>query len=833
MRWLLYTFMALFSLGMIAAIGGVAVVIYAISYYGRDLPDYTALKDYDPAVVTRLYAGDGRLLSEYAEEHRVFVPIEVIPDIVKQAFISAEDQNFYHHEGVDPEAILKAAIGNLARGGRPRGASTITQQVAKNFFLTNEVSYERKIREAILAFRMERAMSKDRLLELYLNEIYLGERSYGVAAAALNYFNKPLERLTIDEAAFLAVLPKAPNNYHPVRKHDAALARRNWVIDRMAEDGHLTRSQADLAKLAPLTMAPNQSVTDIQAAYFAEEVRRELAQRFGSKSLYGGGLVVRTTVDPRLQEIAARTLRAGLMAYDKRRGWRGPVAHFDNLDDWAGRLAKIAPQEGMLPDWKLAVVLDAKDGLSLGFADGGKGKVTAASITWTGPNTRVKKGDVVMVEATADKDTYTLHQVPAVNGALVAMDPHTGRVLAMQGGWKYEGSEFNRAVQAKRQPGSAFKPFVYLAALEHEFTPATLILDAPFVIDQGPGLPQWRPTNYSGEYYGPTTLRVGLEKSRNLMTVRMADHLGIQTVIDVAKRFGVVDDMPPMLSYSLGAGETTALRMTTAYAQFVNGGKKVTPTLIDRIQDRRGKTIFKHDTRPCEGCGGLIEWTEGQRPPAVPDTREQIADPRHAYQMVSILEGVVQRGTGMRIKDLNRPLAGKTGTTNDSKDAWFVGFSPDLVVGVYVGFDNPRTLGKRETGASLGVPIFRDFMQQALADTPAIPFRIPPGIRQVRINAETGTRARAGDKNTIWEAFLAGTEPSDRMYILDGAGISSMPAMGHYGTGYGGNYGTNHDGAYNGDIYQDPQGNEAFNPQSPPPPANNGAAAVTGTGGLY
>jgi penicillin-binding protein 1A len=832
MRFFYYTFLLLFSLGILAALAGGAAVAYAISYYGRDLPDTAMLKDYDPAVLTRLYAGDGQLLTQYAEEERVFMPVETIPDMIKQAFIAAEDQNFYQHSGIDPVAIINAAVGNLASGGRPRGASTITQQVAKNFFLTNEVSYERKIKEAILAFRMEKSMTKDRLLELYLNEIYLGERSYGVAAAALNYFNKPLERLSIDEAAFLAALPKAPNNYHPLRKHDAALARRNWVVGRMEEDGYITKGQAELAKLAPLTMVQSGNSHEIHAAYFAEEVRRQLAEEFGSKSLYGGGLVVRTTVDPRLQEIAVKTLRNGLMAYDKRRGWRGPIAHFDSLDGWQDKLAKIPVQEGMIEGWKLAVILSKDEtNINLGFAGGDKGVVPVATTEWTGPNTKPLKGDVVVVEDDGKDDTantYTLHQIPKVNGALVAMDPHTGRVLAMQGGWKYEGSEFNRATQAKRQPGSSFKPFVYLSALEHDFTPATLVLDAPFVIDQGPGLPKWRPTNYSGEYYGPTTIRVGLEKSRNLMTVRLADHVGIQSVIDVAKRFGVVDDMPPMLSYSLGAGETTLLRMTTAYAQFVNGGKKVTPTLIDRIQDRRGKTVARHDERPCEGCGPLIEWSDGLTVPTVPDTREQLADPRHAYQMVSMMEGVVQRGTGMKIKELNRPLAGKTGTTNDSKDTWFVGFAPDLVVGVFVGFDEPRSLGKKETGASIAVPVFKDFMAAALEGTPAMPFRVPPGIKQVRINAENGTRARAGEKNVIWEAFLSGTEPTGTMYILDGSGISAMPSM-----GYGGGYSSASTPADGDASYDD---GAAFVPgvtQTESGGASNGASAVTGTGGLY
>jgi penicillin-binding protein 1A len=825
MRWLYYSFMFLVSLGLIAVCVGVGGVVYALSYYGRDLPDYRALKDYDPPVVTRLYAGDGRLISEYAEQNRVFVPIEFIPDIVKDAFIAAEDQNFYHHQGVDPLAIARAAVSNLTTGGRPKGASTITQQIAKNFFLTNEVSYERKIREAILSFRMEKAMSKDRLLELYLNEIFLGQRSYGVGAAALNYFNKPLDKLTIDEAAYLASLPKAPNNYHPVKNHDKALERRNWVIDRMAEDGYITSGQAELAKLNPLTMTTTHNDDQVNAAYFSEEVRRELADHYGSKNLYGGGLVVRTTVDPRLQEIAVRTLRQGLMEYDRRRGWRGPVAHFDTLDGWKDKLANIQIQKGMLANWQLAVALDARGDAEIGFVDGRKGVITADDRKWMGPNTPLKTGDVVMVESAptdGSKNNYSLRQVPAVNGALVAMDPHTGRVLAMQGGWKYEGSEFNRATQALRQPGSAFKPFVYLDALEHDFTPATLVLDAPFVIDQGPGLKKWRPTNYSGEYYGPTPVRVGLEKSRNLMTVRMADFMGIDSVIDVAKRFGVVDNMPPHLAYALGAGETTLLRLTTAYAEFVNGGKKITPTMIDRVQDRHGKTVFRHDERPCHECGPLVEWHDSMMPPEIPDQREQIADPRHAYQMVSMLEGVVQRGTGVRIKALDRPLAGKTGTTNESKDTWFIGFSPDLAVGVFVGFDKPRTLGRHETGSSVAVPVFRDFMKDALADTPPTPFRVPPGIKQVRINAENGTRARPGDEHVIWEAFLAGTEPTDKMYILDGQGISLMPAMGGYGSGYGGYP------AAAGTLSGAPVPGGGL-----PPVIPASESPVTGTGGLY
>ncbi|MFN3826193.1 MAG: penicillin-binding protein 1A [Micavibrio sp.] len=793
MRILTYLFLMIFSLGMLGLLAGVGVAIYAISYYGQDLPDYSQLKEYEPPVLTRLYAGDGRLMAEYAKEKRVFMPIETMPDLLKKAFISAEDQNFYVHEGVDFIAIARAAILNTVQGGRPKGASTITQQVAKNFLLTNEVSYERKIREALLAFRMEKALSKDRLLELYLNEIYLGEGSYGVAAAALNYFNKPLEDLSIEEMAYLAALPKGPNNYNPERHLQAATDRRNWVLGRMQVDGYITEEQAREAMARPLTVNRSDTKT-VDAPYFAEEVRRQLSQKYGEQSLYGGGLAVRTTVDPVMQETAKRALRNGLMAYDRRWGWRGPLETLPSLDNWQDTLAKYKKPEAMLESWVMAVVLDVSvDQADLGFADGARGVLPLKNVSWakkrlkeggfTGEPTSVKqvvgKGDIIMVEAAPEegsKNTYALRQIPRVNGALVALDPHTGRVLAMQGGWSHRQSVFNRATQAKRQPGSAFKPFVYLTALEQGFTPATLILDAPIVIDQGPGMPKWRPSNYKGEYYGPTTLRVGIEKSRNLMTVRLANHMGMDAIIDTVKRFGVVEHMEPHLSYSLGAGETTVLQMTTAYAQLVNGGKKITPTLIDRIQDRQGKTIYRHDERPCENCGPMMEWNK-QYTPVIPDNREQLTDPRYAYQMVSILEGVVQRGTAARLKALGYPLAGKTGTTNESKDTWFVGFTPDLVVGVYVGFDSPESLGKKETGSSLSLPIFQEFMETVLKDVPPTPFRVPPGIKQVQINAATGALASAGDEKVIWEAFLPGNEPSQQMFILDTNGISNLPSM--------------------------------------------------------
>lgn len=791
MKWLWYSFLALFSLGMIAGVVAVIGIIYAVSYFSQDLPDYRALKDYQPPVVTRVYAGNGQLMAEFAQEKRVFVPIDEIPDLVKDAFISAEDKNFYHHHGVDFTAIARAAIANL-RGGDLQGASTITQQVAKNFLLSSERTYKRKIREAILAFRMERAMSKDRLLELYLNQIYLGNRSYGVGAAALNYFNKSLDELTPAEAAFLASLPKAPNNYNPKTHYQAALTRRNWVLGQMEENGYITKQQEEIARAKPLETKDRDAVKIVNADYFTEEVRRTLEDKYGEQSLYGGGLAVRTSLDPRLQDIAVRTLREGLVAYDRRHGYRGPVKHLDTLKDWQTELRKVEIP-GMPDDWHKAVVLQVTDqSAKIGFLNDKTGTLQLKYLSWAreplpqqkvGPapdsvHQALKVGDVIMVDKVEvdGNDVYGLRQIPQINGAIVAMDPHTGRVLAMKGGWSHQQSVFNRATQAWRQPGSAFKPFVYLPALDKGFTPATLVLDAPFVIDQGPGQKKWRPSNYSNEYYGPTPLRVGIEKSRNLMTVRLADFVGMKTVAEYAKKFGVMDDLQPLLANALGSGETTLMRLTTGYAELVNGGKKLTPTLIDRIQDRRGKTIYNHDNRKCDGCGKLVAWDD-QPVPDVPDNRKQLDDPRKVYQIVSILEGVVQRGTGVRIRSLNRPLAGKTGTTNESRDTWFMGFSPDLAVGVFVGFDEPRTLGAHETGSSVAVPIFKEFMKEALKDTPPTPFRIPPGIKQVRINADTGARAKPGDERVIWESFIAGTEPTDKMYILDGKGISLLPSM--------------------------------------------------------
>ena len=793
-RFISKVFATLFALTFVLVVAAAGGAIFVFYKYGRDLPAYAQLADYKPPTMTRVHAGDGRLLTEYAEQPRVFVPVSAVPQLVINAFLAAEDKNFYTHPGVDVVATVRVAITNMRDMGkslRPKGASTISQQVAKNFLLTNEVSYVRKIQEAILAVRIEKALGKDRVLELYLNEIYLGYGSYGVAAAALNYFNKPLSELIIAEAAYLAALPKGPTNYHPIRRPEAAKGRRDWVVGRMLEEGFITRAAASAAQASPFEIRPREETDIVVAEYFAEEVRRELVDRFGTQQLYGGGLSVRTTLDPRMQEIANRVLRQGLESYDRRHGWRGPITNIDFPGfQWQQRLAEISRPKGVT-DQVLAVVITlGVDRVEIGLADGGTGFIPMTELEWARPwreNQRVGptpkspgdvlvEGDVVMVLPMEDVDGgFHLYQIPNIEGALVALDPHTGRVLAMVGGYSFAVSEFNRATQARRQPGSAFKPIVYLAAMENGFTPASLVLDAPFVIDQGPGLGKWKPANYTNKFYGPSTLRLGMEKSRNLMTVRLAQYIGIDTVASYAERLHVIDDMPEILSMALGAGETSLMRLTTAYAMLVNGGKEITPSLIDRIQDRRGQTVFRHDDRPCTNCAN-VAWGQAGAPEA-PDTRAQLVSPAAAYQVVSMMEGVIQRGTGRSIRSVGKPLAGKTGTTNEAFDAWFVGFSPDLAVGVYVGFDSPRTLGPSEQGASAAAPIFRDFMDEALQGTPAIPFRIPSGIQLVRINAETGTLAGFGDEQVILEAFRPGTAPRGEALVLDFGMIALDEAM--------------------------------------------------------
>ncbi|MFM9844694.1 MAG: penicillin-binding protein 1A [Dongiaceae bacterium] len=811
------------ALLLLLLVGSLAVYLILLRI-GADLPDYQQLADYEYPVVTRVLAGDGRLLAEYAIEKRVYVPIRAIPRRVIDAFLAAEDKTFYEHPGIDLPGIANAVFINVRNqfgGGdrRPVGASTITQQVAKNFLLTNEVSYERKIKEAILAYRIEQAYSKDRILELYLNQIYLGQGSYGVAAASLDYFNKRLDELTIGEAAYIAGLPKAPENYNMFRKPAEAKGRRDWVIGRMLEDGRISRNEAVAAKEEALVSRKRGEAEVVRADYFAEEVRRELIKNpeIGENGLYKGGLYVRSTLNPKLQEIADRVLRAGLVRYDLRHGYRGPVAKIELGDDWAMKLATVAPPADLY-DWRLAAVLSADDKeAKIGFTDKSEGTMPLAELKWARSaeggkvvgkaiakaSEAVQPGDVVIVAlapANAEGEaypegTYALRQIPEVSGALVAMDPHTGRVHALVGGWSYTQSEFNRATQALRQPGSSFKPIVYLAALDSGFTPSTVILDAPITLPQGPGLPDWSPENYGGDFLGPTTMRVGIEKSRNLMTVRVAQAIGMERVAEYATKLGVVDHMDPVLSMSLGAGETTPLRMATAYSMIVNGGKKITATFIDRIQDRRGHTLFRHDGRICSDCVNQ-SWAD-QAAPMIPDTRPQVIDPGTAYQMVSILEGVVLRGTATIVKQVGKPLAGKTGTTNDSKDTWFVGFSPDLSVGVYIGFDNPRNLGDKETGGGLAAPIFRDFMLEALAEQPATPFRVPAGIRLVRVDLKSGQRASG--TGTIFEAFKPGTEPNGQGVVIGGSGDM-------FGTGATG-------GTTGG--------------------AGTGTAAPTGTGGLY
>lgn len=754
-------------------VGGVAAFL-TYQFYALDLPDHEKLATYEPPLATRVYAGDGRLLAEYANEKRAFVPIDMIPEPLIRAFVSAEDKSFFTHPGIDVVGIGRAALTNLTNLGkdrRPVGASTITQQVAKNFLLTNEVSLKRKIREAILAFRISGAFTKERILELYLNQIYLGRGAYGVAAAAVIYFDKSLNELTLAECAFLAALPKAPNNYDPERNAEAARARRDWVLGRLAGDGIISSAEAELAAAQPIEPRARRQQDTVRADFFAEEVRRAIVQRDGERGLYEGGLVVHSTIDPRLQTIADRTLRAGLEEYDRRHGWRGPIGRLSaqELTSWQDRLAALSPPAPLGDrEGALVVRVDAK-AATIKLRTGETGTIPIELMNWARPaigERRVgeiprtaaqvlKVNDVILVER-VDK-RFALRQTPLIDGALVALDPHTGRVLAMAGGYDYARSEFNRATQAQRQPGSAFKPVVYLAALESGFTPASIILDAPITFSQGPGLPPWSPSNYSDRFYGPTTLRVGLEHSRNVMTVRLANSVGMQHVADTARRLGVFDNLPLHLANSLGAGETTLLRLTAAYGSLVNGGHGIQPSLIDRIQDRYGRTVFRHDPRPCAECRAY-EWAD-QPVPTLADNRPAVTDPHSAYQIVSMLEGVVQRGTGRIISTVGKPLAGKTGTSNDSKDTWFIGFSPDLVVGVFVGFDEPKSLGAQETGGGVAAPIFRDFMAEALADAPATPFRIPPGILLVRVDSHTGRPADTTDERVIFEAFKPGTEP--------------------------------------------------------------------------
>ncbi|MET3590126.1 penicillin-binding protein 1A [Bartonella silvatica] len=760
------------------------------------LPDYEVLSLYEPPVMTRVHAADGSLMAEFATKNRLYLPIQSVPKILKEAFISAEDKNFYSHFGLDPEGLLRALINNIRNigsGKRPEGASTITQQVAKNFLLNSEATLERKLKEAILAMRIERTYSKDHILELYLNEIYLGRGTYGIAAASLTYFNKSVNELTLEQCAYLAALPKGPANYDPFKNTKRAIDRRNWVIDRMVANGYITREQGETAKTKPLGATIRGKDSYVFAAeYFTEEVRRRLMHRYGAKTLYEGGLSIRTTLDPHLQLFARRALHNGLVKFDHSQGWRGVYGHIEHInkkDDWGIELANITGLSDV-PEWRLAVVLSANAnkieiGLQPQREDTGllsKRREIAVlsedSSKWA--LNVVKKngyrkvvqnlshilqvGDVIFVEKIPNaKNVYRLQQIPKVEGAIVAMDPHTGRVLAMVGGFSFSASEFNRATQAYRQPGSAFKPFVYATALDNGYTPASVVLDGPIEIRQYNG-EVWQPKNYGGTFAGPSTLRYGIEHSRNLMTIRLAYDMGMPLVAEYAERFGVVDKLQPYLPMALGAAETTVLRMVTAYSVIANGGRSINPSLIDRIQDRYGKTIYRHDDRICEKCNAQ-SWNN-QSEPILIDERDQVLDPMTAYQITSMMEGVVQRGTAARLRYLNRHIAAKTGTTNDSKDVWFMGFTPDLVVGIFVGYDQPAPLGYNGTGSSLAAPIFGEFMEAAMKGKPDVPFKMPEGMILMPINRKTGMLAEAGDRDVIIEAFKPGTGPSDIYQVI-------------------------------------------------------------------
>jgi penicillin-binding protein 1A len=786
----------LFAAGTVVFLVGVAAAAGLIWHFSRDLPDYSQLQDYEPPVMTRVHAADGALLGEYSKERRLYLPIQAVPKLVINAFLAAEDKNFYEHGGIDYTGMARAALlyaQNFGSNRRPQGASTITQQVAKNFLLTNEVSFTRKIKEALLAMRLERAYSKDKILELYLNEIYLGLGAYGIAAASLVYFDKSVNELTVAEASYLAALPKAPAALHPIRNRDRAIERRNYVVDRLLENGWIKQADADTARKDPLAVANRSNAAHTFAGeYFAEEVRRDLLERYGEKKLYEGGLSVRTTLDPKLQVMARKTMAAGLVNFDEAQGWRGAQSKLDMTGDWGLKLADVKSLSDVAP-WRLAVVLETSEqsarigfqpGRELGGAvmkDRQTGNITLDGVRWakavSGPTrgktpTAVSQvlspGDIVYADPLIGKDgspvegQYRLRQLPEVSGAMVAMDPWTGRVLAMVGGFSFDQSQFNRATQAYRQPGSTIKPIVYASALDNGYTPSAMEADAPIEIDQGQGGGVWRPENFSvGHYYGPTTLRNALKHSLNTVTVRLAQDIGMPLIGEYAKRFGVYDELPNYLSYALGAGETTVMRMVTAYSMIANGGRRVKATLIDRIQDRYGHTIFKHDARECRGCDASGGW-KNQPEPQLVDRREQVLDPMTAYQITSMMEGVVQGGTATVMREVGKPIAGKTGTSNEAKDLWFVGFSPDLVVGLYLGYDKPRSLGRNAQAGHTAAPIARDFMKLALADKPATPFRIPAGIKLIRVDSMTGMRAGPGDGGkTILEAFKPGTAPPD------------------------------------------------------------------------
>ncbi len=738
-----------------------------LMYFLSQLPDDSILQNYKPDVMTRIHASNGDLVKEFSREYRIFIPVNDIPQEIKEAFISAEDKNFYKHSGVDPLGIIRAFYKNMINlfsQKRPEGASTITQQVAKNFLLTDELSIKRKIKEALLAIKIERNLSKERILELYLNQIYLGSGAYGIAAASNRYFEKSLSELNIPEMAFLAALPKAPSRYNPIKNYDLAFDRRNWVLNRMFKNEYINLIDLNIYKKIPITTVLKKRRKTFANDYYLEEIRKEIISIYGENYLYNGGLSVRSSLNTEIQFIADASLKLGLLEYDKRHGFRGPIAN-DKSSDWENIYNNVKHPDNFLVA-KIISFNKGNDGAKIEVMLNGK-KIFAdlANFEWgrkslsksyVGPEIKnvsdiLDIDDVIYVSKDSE-NKFSLQQIPRINGGIVVMDPHTGRVLALSGGFDFRLSNFNRAIQAKRQPGSSFKPFVYMSALENGLQPNSLILDAPFVVDQGEELGKWKPENYGKKFYGPSTLRKGIENSRNLMTIRVAQYLGMNRIVEMAERTGIMNDMPTVLSMALGAGETSLINLTSAYASFVNGGKKIKPSLIDRIQDRRGKNIYLESFAGCDNCNQPYSSEEPQ--PKIINNSTQIFNEAKSYQMVSILKGAVDRGTGRKTRIDGIEIAGKTGTTNNNTDAWFIGFTSDLIIGVYVGFDKPETLGKRETGSSVAVPIFKNFVKKFYKDKSIMPFTIPSGIELIRINYDTGKIAKNININeTVYEAF--------------------------------------------------------------------------------
>lgn len=733
-----------------------ALSLYLVYHYSRELPDYTQLENYYPPATTRIYSSDGKLMEEFALEHRIFVPIKSIPKSLIEAFIAAEDKNFYTHPGVDIPSIIKALfrnINNISRGKRISGASTITQQVVKNFLLTSERSFERKIKEAILSYMISKTFSKDRILELYLNQVFLGKGAYGVASAAQIYFNKSVDELTIAESAYIAALPKAPSTYDPKKNYDRSKDRRDYVINRMLEDGYIDLTTAEDAIKQPIILKKREKSETVTANYFVDQVRQEIIQKLGSDELYKDGLTVITTLNPKYQNYAEQALIKGIRDYDKKHGYRGPIATID-IKNWKNDFPSFAVPADIL-EYRLAVVLSLKaSSVVIGLQDGMKAVIPEDELKWAGINLKnknniLKPGSVIIVEE-IKKDRYGLRQIPEVNGAHIVMNPHTGQVLALVGGYSYEKSKFNRATQALRQPGSVFKGLVYLAGLENGLTPASIFRDEPIEIYQGPFLPPWKPKNYKGDFMGAIPLRRALEKSRNIVTIKLANQIGISKIVEITKRFGVDRNPQKIISMVLGSVETTLDRMTNAYSMIINGGKMVKPYFIEVIKDRSGKIIYKRDNRECNDC--TVRFIDNNVSVPMPTKNYKfVTDERSAYQLTSMLVGAAKRGTASATKVIGKTVGGKTGTTNDSMDTWFIGFTPNLVSGTYIGFDNPKSLGKHANGANTALPIFNDFMIKALADDIDLAFRVPDGIKFVKVDPNTGEYSNA--PNAIMEPF--------------------------------------------------------------------------------